>query len=132
MLFLFVMLLPGIQSSDPYSLSLKNIRFSVGKFKPICSFEISYNDEQILKATVTCSIQRKQLKGIKFEHVTKTRHKIALIFTIRRRKAMAVVTNKNVETSRIVSYLCFVFLSNQFSSVRVWLRPNLQFFKIFR
>ena len=111
MLFLFLMLLPGIQSSDPYTLSLKNIRFSVGRYKPICSLEISYSDEQISKAKVTCSIQRRTLRGIKFEHVTKTRHKIALTFTILRRKATAVVTNKNVETSRIVFHLNFVFTS---------------------
>ena len=132
MLFLFFMLLPGIQSSDPYTLSLKNIRFSVGRYKPICSFEISHNDEQISKAKVTCSVQRRTLRGIKFEHVTKTRHKIALTFTILRRKVTAVVTNKNVETSRSKFYLCFAFHHFNFSSVRVWLRPDLQFFEILR
>ena len=109
MLFIFYLLWPGIYSSDPFSLSLKNIQVSAGKFKPICKFEISYNDEQISTAGVTCSIIRRTYRGIKFEYVTKTRHKITLTFTILKREKTAIVTNKNVETSRIC--LCSIFKS---------------------
>ena len=109
MLFIFFLLWPGIYSFDPFSLSLKNIQVSAGKFKPICNFEISYNDERISTAGVTCSIIKRTYRGIEFEYLTKTRHKVALTFTILKRKKSAVVTNKNVETSRIRMLLFFQF-----------------------
>ena len=98
MLFLVSLLLTGVYS-DPFSISLKNIIISAGKFKPNCNFEISYNDERVSNANVYCTSLRKTVKGIKYEHVTRTRHKISLTITMPRKKRTAVVTNKKVETS---------------------------------
>ena len=106
--FLFFLLWPGIYS-DPFSISLKNIKISAGKFKPTCSFEISYNDDRVSKANVYCTSLKKTVKGIQYEYVTRTRHKIELTFTLPRKKRTAVVTNKKVETSRIYELYPLVF-----------------------
>ena len=101
MVFVFILLFPGIHSSDSHSVSLENIKISAGKFKPTCSFEISYDDNEVSKAVVTCSKIKKNVGGIQYEFFTKTRHKIAITFTLRKGKNTANVTNKNVEMSRI-------------------------------
>ena len=103
MLLLIFLILPGI-SSATFSVSLKNIKISAGKFKPTCSFEITYNDERVYGANAYCTSIKKTVKGIQYEYVTKTRHKIELTFTLPKRKRNAVVTDKRLESSRIYEF----------------------------
>ena len=117
--FLFVLLWPGI-SSDPFSISLKNIKISAGKFKPTCSFEISYNDDRVSNTNVYCTSLRKTVKGIQYEYVTRTRHKIELTFTMPRKKRTAVVTDKKVETSMICKLYPLLFSPSEFQSRASW------------